>query len=219
MSNHKIVALECPACKTEYDITYWQSLNAEIDPEAKEKLLSGELFTEVCPSCGKTNKVNYPLLYHDMKQKVMINLVLDKEKTEWNPRGIASDFSFLSSNVLDGYRFRIVRSQNTLREKAKIFNCCMDDRIIEIMKCFHWKHFIDENQSVALNDIYFNDYNSLFIFEFLADDNKLYTMKFNMDMYKLISNEVLHAIEYESKDNYSIDKEWAHSFVEKYFKQ
>jgi len=218
MSIQQITKLECPVCKTKYDIIYWESLNAKIDPDAKEKLLSGELFVKVCPSCGEANRVSYPLLYHDMAQKVMVNLVFDKDGIEWNPKDILSGLSFLSSNAMPGYRFRVVRDQNALLEKAKIFDSGMDDRIIEIMKVFHWEKFNDANPTVALNDIYFNNHNSVYMFEFWADENKYYKMEFNKDMYELINNGALHEIENESNDNYSIDRGWARSFVEKYFK-
>ena len=71
--------LICPECNHQYDFTCWQSLNATLNPEEKDQLLSGELFNTECPACHKTFNVVYPILYHDMDHKVMTWLILGDE--------------------------------------------------------------------------------------------------------------------------------------------
>lgn len=39
-----------------------------------------------------------------------------------------------------GYRTRIVTNQNSLREKALIFKCGLDDRVVELAKLFLIAH-------------------------------------------------------------------------------
>ena len=212
MSSMRRVAVECPACNKKYDIEIWETLNATLDRGLKEKLFSGKFFSEVCPNCGEENNVNYPLLYHDMKQNVMIKLVLDKRQAEWKPKSILGSFPWFET-ALDGYRFRVVTSPNALREKAMIFDRALDDRIVEIIKCFYWAEFNKENPNVDLFDIFLFNNGSSYILEFMTDDNKSYTVNFDMEMYELINKEALTAIDYESEGCCLIGQEWARSII------
>ena len=42
----------CKACEKFGEMVLWDSINSAEDPEAKEKVLSGELFQWKCPHCG-----------------------------------------------------------------------------------------------------------------------------------------------------------------------
>ena len=76
------------------------------------------------------------MLYHDMQQKIMVSYPggegtqgLAKESFDLVKTGEG-----LPLNVMGDYRFRIVFSQNALREKAMIFNLGLDDRVVELAK-------------------------------------------------------------------------------------
>ena len=58
MSMEREVKITCPECGTEGDSTLWQSVNTQLDPEAKQKVLSGEPFQFKCPKCGSVTNVN-----------------------------------------------------------------------------------------------------------------------------------------------------------------
>ena len=218
MSMNKIADFECPACNYKNNITIWPTLNATVDPELKEELFSGKLFAKVCPNCGKVNRFNYTLLYHDMTQKVMIKLDTDREQAEWSPKSLLGGFPWFPNGdtVFDGYRFRVVTNVSKLQEKATIFDCVLDDRIIEILKFFNWKKFNEENPNVGLSDIFFNRRSS-YIFEFFSNHEKTHSSNLNMEAYELINKKALSAIDYESIDCFFIGQEWARSVVEKYF--
>ena len=70
MSQQESVA--CPSCAETFDVTVWASLNSNMDPDAAEQLRTGRLFEAVCPHCGETFQLNYPILFHDMTQGVMV---------------------------------------------------------------------------------------------------------------------------------------------------
>jgi hypothetical protein len=53
----------------------WDSLNSDLDPDAKQKLLDGTLFQYKCEKCGHEASVAYDILYHDMKNNTMVYLV------------------------------------------------------------------------------------------------------------------------------------------------
>lgn len=138
MSMEREVKITCPECGTEGDFTLWQSVNTQLDPEAKQKVLSGELFQFKCPKCGSVTNVNYDLLYHQMDDQLMIQVASTDEELR-----VASESfdKFIDGSFLPGfslleqdYCFRIVRNLNQLREKIYIFDQGLDDRIIEVLK-------------------------------------------------------------------------------------
>ena len=57
--------LVCPDCGLEQKITICPSVNVTIDPEMREKVLSGEIFQFTCDKCGCTGYAGYPFVYED----------------------------------------------------------------------------------------------------------------------------------------------------------
>ena len=63
--------LKC-SCGEVFESELYESINATINPDLMGKLFNDELNVVKCPSCGHEIKVDIPLLYHDMKQKLMV---------------------------------------------------------------------------------------------------------------------------------------------------
>ena len=51
MSSFRNIKITCPACSTEGSYTVWGSVNVDLDPELKVKVMDGSLFTWICPNC------------------------------------------------------------------------------------------------------------------------------------------------------------------------
>ena len=79
MSRHHMEKVTCPSCHHEGDFEVWDSINTVLDPEMKEKVLNQSIFLYTCPNCGETFRLNYPTLYHQMEDLVMIYLVPESE--------------------------------------------------------------------------------------------------------------------------------------------
>ena len=77
MSRHHMEKVTCPSCHHEGDFELWDSINTTLDPEMKEKVLNQSIFLYTCPSCGKTFRLNYSTLYHQIGNRhiKIINLV------------------------------------------------------------------------------------------------------------------------------------------------
>ena len=125
MSKKRIETITCPACGTTGEFPVWESLNADLDPEAKGDLMSGKLTRYVCAKCGKSNELVYPLLYHDMTGEFMVYMT---------PDGKSSEIESMPLGMMEGYRFRTVESRNELVEKIWIFDAGLDDRLVEVFK-------------------------------------------------------------------------------------
>ena len=127
MSKHHIEKVTCPSCHHEGDFEVWDSINTVLDPEMKEKVLNQSIFLYTCPNCGETFRLNYPTLYHQMEDLVMIYLVPESEVEKTYEM-------FYGENALADYRTekylnRIVTSANQLIEKIKIFDAGKDDSV------------------------------------------------------------------------------------------
>ena len=113
------IQARCSKCGAEHIAEIPQSVNAATDPDLKEKVRSGELFTWTCPHCGTANLLSVPFLYHDPSAHLMLVLTTASLGAEGLP---------------DGYTGRQVRSVGDLMEKIKIFDAGLDDLIIEMCK-------------------------------------------------------------------------------------
>lgn len=72
MSSFRNIKITCPDCNTEGTYTVWDSVNVDLDPELKSKVMDGSLFTWVCPNCKKNFNAPYSFLYHDMTHNFMV---------------------------------------------------------------------------------------------------------------------------------------------------
>ena len=79
MSKHHIEKVTCPSCHHEGDFEVWDSINTVLDPEMKEKVLNQSIFLYTCSNCGEIFRLNYPTLYHQMEDLIMIYLVPESE--------------------------------------------------------------------------------------------------------------------------------------------
>lgn len=156
MSLEKTEMITCPDCGKESEFVIWKSLNSTLDPEAKQRLMSGELFAFKCPYCKSVRNVDYGFLYHQMDSQLMIQYSLTDENAA---EGIES-FEKMTNGDLPGiqpmdadYKFRIVRSQNQLREKIYIFDNGLDDRVIELMKVYMISRLSQSNPELEIEEM------------------------------------------------------------------
>lgn len=131
MSKLRIEKFECPKCGTEGEFRIWDSINVDLDPELKEKLLSGELYEWTCPHCGEKFTLPFGTLYHDMKHQFMIFFSpFEGEADRYQPIDIPRQPFGLDEE----YTIRSVYGLLNLREKISILEAGLDDVAIERFK-------------------------------------------------------------------------------------
>ena len=224
MSRNHIESVTCPGCGKEADFTVWDSVNITLDPDLREKVLTGDLFKFTCPECGHTTIVNYPVLYHDMENKIMIYFVMSEEgyqaaydactfsgfpETEDN-KDILKSFQ---ENTHD-YLYRIVFTQNSLREKINIFDRGKDDRILELMKVFMGGSLQKQQPDLMAFSLYYGyDFNEEFCVV-LGKDGILGTVKLPQDMYDQLSESLKDKLpDIKDRKTLLINSEWAVEFM------
>jgi hypothetical protein len=65
MSMKDRIKIRCPECGQPNETEVWYSVNANLDIEARERLLSGDLNSFQCSGCGYRGRVDAELLYYD----------------------------------------------------------------------------------------------------------------------------------------------------------
>jgi hypothetical protein len=126
MSVTGVVQVECPACGRAQDVTLIQSINTRSEPEAKSKLLAGELNILAC-ACGRTTPLFTTMLFVDPDADFYVRVCPGGEAQ------VAEAISLFRASGASG-RLRVVPSPNALREKVKIVDAGLDDWAIELLK-------------------------------------------------------------------------------------
>ena len=120
----------CPNCNLEQEFSVFENVNVTLEPAFKKQVLERTLGNFQCQGCRKALSVRHPILYNDVKEKIII----------WLPHGEANKPSIEEGSVVmnmmakAGYRFRRVNSYNQLVEKIRIFDDGHDDRALELLK-------------------------------------------------------------------------------------
>ena len=215
MSKKSNEVVPCPDCQANVPFVLWQSLNAQLDPSAKEQLLNGSLFAATCPECHATKDVLYPILYHDMTNQVMIALTLDDEMAEEYYKVFASkdakpglDFMGEMNRT---YRYRFVRNPNELREKVMIFDLGLDDRIVEIAKVMFEAKFYESHPGRKVLGVFFShiaETNDAYELRIVLEDNYVAEIKLRFETYKMLSARFAD-VDILSQGCFTIDRNWA----------
>lgn len=210
MSMERKETITCPECGTENEFIIWQSLNGDLDPEAKQRLLDGTLFDFKCKKCGYESKVNYPILYHDMAHNVMVHCV-PEEMVEEAYKEFAESEAAIGIKLPE-YTKRIVTNHNALREKAIIFENELDDRIIEIIKLFHLANVSNQVPDANIEEVYFLISDGKFYLEFLGA--KRLSAEIPVGMYEDMASNFAEKLQAEEETVF-VGINWAHDFLTK----
>jgi len=134
MSQSRTEILTCPRCGGQGEFTVWDSINADQDPDLKEKLLDESLFVWRCPHCGHQSYITFGTLYHDMSRQFM--LFFDHKEGESD----ISEDNFPVDELFKGgdkhYKLRYVHGIRSLKEKIFIFEEGLSDIAVELIKYF-----------------------------------------------------------------------------------
>ena len=188
MSQVRNETIICPHCQTESQFEIWSSVNVDIDPELKEKVLSEELFLFRCPNCGEVTGIPYGTVYHDMSHRFMLFFDFFKEDDfNYEPLSIPEELM----NAQMEYTFRQVFGINRLKEKIFILEQGLNDIAIERMK-YMISHIMYPEISEKGYELYFaktegpdEEFEHGTIYFFYRDEGKEggYNIRQSMDSY------------------------------------
>ena len=217
MSKQETTKINCPKCDKEHDFTIWSSINVTLDPDKKEAVLNRKAFTFECPDCKEKTLYTYDFLYHDMEQKVMIYHVTTNEALVQAMEGFAQmkniegGDGILNGPEVEGYKKRIVRSLNELREKIFIFDAGLDDRVVEIFKVFCIIQLKQNDPNFQADEAYFFSRDGEIGFQFLREGKAFGEVEIDPADYEDIAKTAAGILAKDDQENcYVIDTNWAY---------
>lgn len=146
MSQQRTIDCTCPHCGRPGTFEVWDSVNVDLDPEMRAKLMNEEMFEWTCPHCGGEVYAPYGFIYHDMKHKFMLFYEPedpeDRDKYEPLPEKLTAQF-------LDGYTIRPVYGLWNLKEKIFTLEAGLNDVALERVKYF-LRHYLIPDMSNEL---------------------------------------------------------------------
>lgn len=134
------VQVLCPICNKEHPAQVKRVIENTEDNQVRGKLMDRSYFDFQCPECGHFSQLRYNCLYQEKDIREYLYLSSAEPQKEGDLQRIeqeAQTFLTQSSETEHGSKdgiYRIVFSQEDLREKILIFENGMDDRIVEICK-------------------------------------------------------------------------------------
>ena len=213
MSQKSIKKITCPDCGQEADFTVWRSINTMLDPEMKEKVRTREAFSFRCPECGKVVNIDYGFLYHQMEDEMMIYYVSGEEDVEqvydmFRGNGKMAE---ITEGLPSNYLYRIVRSQNDLREKLAIFDAGLDDRVIELAKLFYAGKYFSEHPEAESDVLYFRPEEMELVF--FREGKPVATGSMSKDFYDMVAEQYIAGRPALREDDIIIDMDWAYNVI------
>ena len=116
----------CPACGLDRACELVQSINTRKDPEAKQRLLLGELNVLAC-DCGRTSQLAANVLFHDPDADYYCQVAPGGEAAM-----ATAERAFHAAGATGTQR--LVPSLNALVEKIKLVDAGLEDWAIEMTK-------------------------------------------------------------------------------------
>ena len=189
--------ITCPACQTPGNFTIYPSINTTMDFSLREKVLSGDLFLYTCPNCHHVTNISYPVLYHDMASKYMVQMVKDKNE---DPFG--QTMPLIKAFGKD-YKYRKVTSYTDLVTTIVAFDYDLDDRIIQLMITLHLKELTDMDKEVLDYALTVDDdKNPVFVYQL---QDQVAEIPFSQENYNIYAD----AVKFENDGNFQcVDLEW-----------
>jgi tetratricopeptide (TPR) repeat protein len=131
MTQRRSEEMTCPGCKQVQKVDIWDSINVTSDPQLMEKFINGEINVFECNGCGACEPLFIDWLYQDMEKKIMIFVQYSDRNLREEMK--ESDNRF-PPELLDGRKSRIVKDEFDLLNKLAIFECNLDDRVVEFLR-------------------------------------------------------------------------------------
>lgn len=135
MGAENSVSVYCPICKHTHQVQAVRVVDVSRDEKLKKKYESGELFRFDCPDCGYRMELGYSYMYQDSDIREFIYLSQEQpSEGGYTMEQIGKNAAAMAEGKMENSLLRIVFSENDLREKIKIFENGLDDRIVELCK-------------------------------------------------------------------------------------
>ena len=210
--------IKCPNCGNPITINAYTSINVKLEPELREKVLSGKIFEYTCEHCYHHGHMGYPFLYHDPNNKFLIQYSAPQDAQK-HLETFKNNYKNVKNVIpnLDEYRYRVVDQFALLGEKIEAFEHGLDDRILEITKILvgtmlEKQNHINENERIYLYKI-----DEGFRVDILdTKENTIRQIRLKDEPYRIVKKDYESHLENNNVD--IVNEEWASDFLNKIYK-
>lgn len=218
MSEKKVTkAIVCPMCGELSKADIYTSVNPTLDKNIREAVLDGKLFAWRCPSCAYNARLNYPVLYNDMKNRFMVYLIPKVDRFQIYDKELEEKYGNLRN--IDK---RIASTFNSFKEKVFIFESGLDDMAVELTKLAISEIVSQKLDGEQVTEGYLSMYdresNSMGFTYFVGENRSPYVQTARLEIYtksKGITEEFA-AKDKKMKGFIKIDREWAENILYRY---
>lgn len=115
--------IKCGNCGNEIEVRLYKTVNVDVDPYLKERVLSGNINSGFCDKCNTLNKLSDYFLYHDMSLDLMVYVCPEryKDKSEEITKNALKDiqevYQKMPQSLQKPKKTAIVFGINELKEK------------------------------------------------------------------------------------------------------
>ena len=210
-------AIVCPMCGELGKAEIYTSVNTTVNKALRSKVLDGELFSWRCPSCNYSARLNYPILYNDMKNRFMVYLIPKIDRYQLCDKELEEKYSNLR-NISK----RITADFNSFKEQIFIFESGLDDMAVELTKLAISqtvsKKLGGEEITEGYLSMYDRETNTMGFTYFAGEDRKPYVQTARLEIYGK-SKDIIDRFSIKDKKLkgfIKIDKEWAENILYRY---
>lgn len=126
------------SCGNVLQLALAEAVNVERMPDARERILKGELHRAHCPACGRDFTVEKAFTYADFPRRAFFRVRPRQERHLWQETSeqLERDVGLIPASLLPGARrmLRVVFGMAELREKLVAQDARLDDRKVELLK-------------------------------------------------------------------------------------
>ena len=208
MAKETTIKITCSECGHENEVTISTGITAQVDTDLYVGLINGTMFNFDCAGCGKKGHINYDMIYHDIVHRAVIHYVTNAASFDKAKESIEAMKALEGEKAMPkDYTYRIVKSQNALREKALLFNYGLDDRVMEILKGLSVSGAKKEHPDLQIVEALYLTQGGRWILQILG--NKNMSAEISMVKYDEIRRKLGDAIEDTAIENYEVDVDWS----------
>lgn len=217
MSNLESKVVVCSYCGELNKTEIYTSINPMQQPDIRNKVLSGDIFSFRCKKCGFVARLNYPLLYNDMKNRFMVYLIPKIERFQLCDKSLEQKYSNLTN-----INKRVVPDFNSFKEKIFIFESGLDDMAVELTKLAIAQTISKRLDNVLVQEGYLSMYdresNTMGFTYFIGEHKEPYVQTARLEIYGK-SKGIIDKFAFKDKKLngfIKIDKEWAENVLYRY---